>query len=179
MNTATNHSVLYLAARNGHVEIVKVLIDAETDVNPTTALNAAAFRKDTECLKLLLDAGADVNDSYNKVALAITAMNGYDQCMSLLIDAGADVNQRYSDGKSALILATEKCHIKCMKLFITNGAQVNWNTASIRHFSKHLFPLDQHVLRKLFWLFLAAGVDSCPLNLIFPKSSLTYPSERA
>ena len=67
MNTATNHSVLYVAARNGHAEIVKVLIDAMADVNPTTALNAAAFRKDTECLKLLLDAGADVDDPYNKL----------------------------------------------------------------------------------------------------------------
>ena len=104
-------------------------------------------------------------------------MNGYDQCISLLIDAGADVNHVYNNDKSTLILATENCYVKCMKLLIKNGVQVNWYAEPIGHLSKHLFPLNQKALGKLYWLLLAAGVDSRCLNLLFPKSRFIYPLE--
>ena len=168
------------AGHNWNLEIVKVLTEAATDVNTGAiepVLVTAVRFGHAEVVKALIDAGADVNNGYNTQALKITAVNGYDQCMSLLIDAGADVNHVYTNDKSALILATEKCHTKCMKLLIKNGAQVNWYAEPIGPFSKHLFPCNQKALGELYWLLLASGVDSRCLNLLFPKSSLIYPSE--
>ena len=168
------------AGHNWNVEIVKVLTEAATDVNigaiEPVLVTAVRFAH-AEVVKTLIDAGADVNHGDNKQSLKITAGRGYDQCMSLLIDAGADVNHVYNNGKSALILATEKCYTKCMKLLIKNGAEVNWYAEPIEHFSKHLFPRNPKTLGKLYWILLAAGVDSRCLNLLFPKSRFICPLE--
>ena len=168
------------AGHNWNVEVVKVLIEAATDVNTGAiepVLVTAVRFGHAEVVKALIEAGACVNHGYNKQALKITAVRGYDQCMSLLIDAGADVNHIYNNDKSALILATEKCHTKCMKLLIKNGAQVNWYAELIPHFPKHLFSCNQKALGKPYWLLLAAGVDSRVLNLLFPKSRFIFPLE--
>ena len=168
------------AGLNWNVEVVKVLIEAATDVNTGAiepVLVTAVRFGHAEVVKALIDARADVNHAYNKQALNITAVRGYDQCMTLLIDAGADVNHVYNNDKSALIIATEKCHTKCMKLLIKKGAQVNWYAEPIPHFSKHLFPHSQQALGKLYWLLLAAGVDSRVLNLLFRKSRFIFPLE--
>ena len=162
---------------------MNVLIEAGADINPCTALiqdnplAQAALDKNTECLKMLLDAGADVNHIYNKVALEITAVSGYDCCMSLLIDSGADVNHKYKNGKSALFLATENCYLKCMKLLIKKGTEVTCVKDLVRHFFNHPSPHRKQVMRKSYWLLLAAGVDSPLLNLLFPKSRFIYPLE--
>ena len=168
------------AGLNWNVEVVKVLIEAGTDVNTGAiepVLVTAVRFGHAEVVKAVIDAGADVNNGYNKQALKITAVRGYEQCMSLLIDAGADVNHVYNNDKSALILATEKCHTKCMKLLIKNGAQVNWYAEPFQHFPKHLFQRYQQTLGKLYWLLLAAGVDSRVLNTLFPKSRFIFPLE--
>ena len=168
------------AGLNWNVEIVKVLTEVGTDVNTGAiepVLVTAVRFGHAEVVKALINAGADVNHGDNKQALKITAVSGYDQCLSLLIDAGADVNHIYNNDKSALILATEKCHTKCMKLLIKNGDQVNWYAEPIPHFSKHLFPRNQKALGKPYRLLLAAGVDSRLLNLLFPKSRFIFPLE--
>ena len=183
VNTATTEPMIVTAVRFGYVEIVKALIEAGTDINPSTTLirdnplAQAALDKNTECLKILLDAGADVNHSYNKVALAITALSGYDCCMSLLIDAGADVNHKYNNGKSALFLATENCYLKCMRLLIKKGAEVTCVKDSVQQFLNHISPRHQKAMGKSYWLLLAAGVDSPLLNLLFPKSRFIFPLE--
>ena len=179
-----NEPMIVTAVRFGYVEILKALIEAGADINPLTTLiqdnplAQAALDRNTECLKILLDAGADVNHVHNKVALAITAISGYDQCMSLLIDAGADVNHKYNNGKSALILSTDNCYIKCMKLLIKKGAKVTCVKDSVRHFLNQVSPRHQKYTGKPWWLLLAAGVDSPLINLLFPKSSFTYPLDR-
>ena len=184
VNTSTTEPMIVTAVRFGYVEIVKTLIEAGADINPLTTLiqdnplAQAALDKNTECLNFLLEAGADVNHVHNKVALAISALSGYDGCMSLLIDAGADVNHKYKNGKSALFLATENCYIKCMKLLLKKGAEVTCVKYPFRHFLNHLSPRHQKAMGKPFWLLLAAGVDSVLLNLLFPKSSFTYPLEQ-
>ena len=169
------------AGLNWNVEIVKVLTEAGTDMNTGAiepVLVTAVRFGHAEVVKALVEAGADVNHGYKKQALKITGVSGYDQCLSLLIDAGADVNHVYNNDKSALILAAEKCHTKCMKLLIKNGAEVNWYAEPFQHFPKHLFQHDQQTLGKLYWLLLAAGVDSRVLKLLFPKSRFIFPLEQ-
>ena len=176
VNTSTIEPMIVTGVRFGYVDIVKTLIDGGADIIPRTALIRdsplahAAVDTNSECLKILLEAGADVNHVYNKVALAITAVSGYDCCMSLLIEAGADVNHKYKNGKSTLFLAAENCYIKCMKLLIKKGAEVTSVKDPIGHCLNHISPRHQKVMGKTYWLLLAAGVDSTLLKILFPKS---------
>ncbi|KAK9530806.1 hypothetical protein VZT92_012287 [Zoarces viviparus] len=68
---------LHLAARNGHKDIIKLLLKAGIDINRTTkagtSLHEAALYGKTEVVRLLLDAGINVNmrNTYNQTALDI------------------------------------------------------------------------------------------------------------
>ncbi|KAM3597392.1 uncharacterized protein V6R79_004031 [Siganus canaliculatus] len=68
---------LHLAARNGHKDVIGLLLKAGIDINKTsksgTALHEAALYGKTEVVRLLLDAGVDVNvrNTYNQTALDI------------------------------------------------------------------------------------------------------------
>uniref|UniRef100_UPI00398E6005 caskin-2-like isoform X2 n=1 Tax=Pristiophorus japonicus TaxID=55135 RepID=UPI00398E6005 len=68
---------LHLAAKNGHKDIIRLLIKAGIDANRVaktgTALHEAALCGKTEVVRLLLDAGIDVNirNTYNQTALDI------------------------------------------------------------------------------------------------------------
>uniref|UniRef100_H3A5N3 CASK interacting protein 2 n=1 Tax=Latimeria chalumnae TaxID=7897 RepID=H3A5N3_LATCH len=68
---------LHLAAKNGHKEIIRLLLKAGIDINKKTkagtALHEAALYGKTEAVRLLLDAAVDVNirNTYNQTALDI------------------------------------------------------------------------------------------------------------
>uniref|UniRef100_A0A3B3WFI8 Caskin-2 n=1 Tax=Poecilia mexicana TaxID=48701 RepID=A0A3B3WFI8_9TELE len=68
---------LHLAARNGHKDVIKLLLKAGIDINRATkagtALHEAALYGKTEVVRLLLDAGINVNlrNTYNQTALDI------------------------------------------------------------------------------------------------------------
>ncbi|XP_066497961.1 caskin-2 isoform X2 [Hoplias malabaricus] len=68
---------LHLAARNGHKDIIRLLLKAGIDINRVTkagtALHEASLYGKTEVVRLLLDAGIDVNirNTYNQTALDI------------------------------------------------------------------------------------------------------------
>ncbi|XP_060700310.1 caskin-2-like isoform X1 [Hemiscyllium ocellatum] len=70
---------LHLAAKNGHKDIIRLLIKAGIDANKVaktgTALHEAALCGKTEVVRLLLDAGIDVNirNTYNQTALDIVS----------------------------------------------------------------------------------------------------------
>ncbi|XP_062269734.1 caskin-2-like isoform X2 [Platichthys flesus] len=68
---------LHLASRNGHKDIIKLLLKAGIDINRSTkagtSLHEAALYGKTEVVRLLLDAGINVNmrNTYNQTALDI------------------------------------------------------------------------------------------------------------
>uniref|UniRef100_A0A669E918 CASK interacting protein 2 n=1 Tax=Oreochromis niloticus TaxID=8128 RepID=A0A669E918_ORENI len=68
---------LHLAARNGHKDIIKLLLKAGIDTNRATkagtSLHEAALYGKTDVVRLLLDAGINVNmrNTYNQTALDI------------------------------------------------------------------------------------------------------------
>ncbi|KAL1277601.1 hypothetical protein QQF64_024274 [Cirrhinus molitorella] len=92
---------LHLAARNGHKDIIRLLLKAGIDINRTTkagtALHEAALYGKTEVVRLLLDNGVDVNirNTYNQTALDI--VNQFTAC-----HASKDIKQLLREATGVL-----------------------------------------------------------------------------
>jgi ankyrin repeat protein len=107
------------SAANNRMDIVKILLRSGADVNAKdsfgeTALMQAAYEAYVEIADILIKKGADVNaDDSGYTALIIAVLNGskkYNkEFINLLLENGADLDiKRKEDGKTALMLATEK-----------------------------------------------------------------------
>ncbi len=94
-------NALMWACQEGHIYIVKYLIDNGSDVNYMeefngwTALIAASFKGHIEAVILLLDAGADVNPDVSGFDSTSTPLKyarrfRHTDIVNLLIDAGAE-----------------------------------------------------------------------------------------
>ncbi len=93
MNAKTRYdqTPLMFAAQQGHIEIVKILLDAGADLNVTdtfyrsvTALSAAANKGHAEIVKLLLEKGSKGKET----ALYIGVQEGRAQVVKVMLDAG-------------------------------------------------------------------------------------------
>jgi len=103
---------LIYAARYGHVEVARVLLEGgvdleKTNANQYTALHAAARRGDLEICRLLLDWGAKVDplDKWKATPLHEAAQWGHLSVAQLLVERGADVRVKNYIGRTASDLA--------------------------------------------------------------------------
>lgn len=88
------------------------------DENGDTLLTIAAANGHLDCVKLLIDCHASVNEYNNDgtTALMWAAREGHADCVDLLVDSDADLNLRDSDGATALMWADCNGHTVCAKL---------------------------------------------------------------
>ena len=121
---------LVLAALNGHLAIVKYLIEQKADVNKAnksknTALQVASWNNHVDVVKELLKAGANPNlpDADNDTPLTMAAFAGHVEVARLLLKAGAEVNVKNKEGKSPLMLAQEEGHTSLVELLKAAGAK--------------------------------------------------------
>ena len=105
-------TALICACLNNKIEVVKLLLNANTDVNIVaedgrSALMWACAYGRTEIVKLLLEVNADVNfvDEDGYTALMISCYNNNIEAVKLLLEANADVNIVNKDGMTALKIA--------------------------------------------------------------------------
>jgi len=93
------------------------MIDAST-ADGSTALHVAAKHGHANVLRLLLEAGADAlsADAEMRTALHLVAVAGHGLCVKALLDAGADPEGRDSDGKTPLDLAEGGRHMGCLRM---------------------------------------------------------------
>ncbi len=90
-------TAIMFAARAGHTEIAKLLIDAKANLNiqgryaGTTALMWAAQYGSTDIVKLLIEAKANVNlkNKHGQTALTLANENGNREIANILKAAGA------------------------------------------------------------------------------------------
>ena len=148
-------SALILAAQNGHVEIVRLLVTANAmlDVRSredNTALFIAAARGHAKIVSLLLEAGAAIDRRGGNMGdgddldtpLTRSAYEGHAAVVRLLLAAGASVDARSEPGGGTALLlaigqgsacydetsARRKGHDQVIKLLLAAGASLNLRT---------------------------------------------------
>eukprot|EP01045_Picozoa_sp_COSAG04_P044750 COSAG04_NODE_15342_length_535_cov_0.788991_1_plen_174_part_10 len=113
---------LFAAADQGHVNVVRVLVEAGASLEATTpkgstALLIAAQNGHADCVEALLQGGANVHakGSMGQTALHPAAENGHTDCCRLLILAGAD-SAVTAVGKTPLQWAYSERHAEVVDL---------------------------------------------------------------
>ena len=125
-------NALYMAARRGHINCVKSLIEAGADVNSinkhhNTPIMGAAEHGFNGCVEELINAGADVNsvDLDGDTALMCAAITGKGHCISTLIEVGSDVNIANNEGYVPIMCFARNGDDKSITELIRAGADVN------------------------------------------------------
>jgi ankyrin repeat protein len=111
-NPAHGETALMLAAREGSLDVMRLLLDAGAVVDARldppsgeTALHLASLEGRADAVALLLERGADANDLACGTTPLIKAAAAHRlDAMRCLLDAGADPRLRNSDGTDALTL---------------------------------------------------------------------------
>uniref|UniRef100_A0ACD6A0G3 Uncharacterized protein n=1 Tax=Avena sativa TaxID=4498 RepID=A0ACD6A0G3_AVESA len=126
-------TTLTFAIGRQNVDLVRYFLDQGADVHKvndsgSTPLNfAAATRGCCEIVELLLSKGADVDEiHFGGTALHLAANHGLDDTMKVLLDHHADHKITLGgSGYTALFIATAMCSLKCVKLLLEAGADVD------------------------------------------------------
>lgn len=126
-------SILMMAARAGHADLVKQLLAKKADVNAvdnheSTALSYAARAGRTEVARLLLSAGATVDaaDKDGWTPLMHAAVNGHGQVAALLLQKGANPRLQDKEGRTALLLAAAYGDSpEAVRALLAKGAAIN------------------------------------------------------
>ncbi len=135
--TDDHQTALLVAIDDGNLGLVKILIEAGADANPSlgsgvkrTPLQLAVEKGRMSIINILLENGADINtppfDRYGATALQFAAIGGYIGIAKLLIERGADVNAPSAKigGRTALEGAAEHGRIDMLQLLLSAGAKI-------------------------------------------------------
>jgi uncharacterized protein len=118
--------VLHLAARDGHLDVVKALVNAGGNVNirnrlKETAIMLAAIRGKKEIVEFLLTKNAEINHE-GWTPLIYAATEGHVDVAKLLIDATVYIDQHSEGGWTALMMAARHGHMPMAKYLVEEGA---------------------------------------------------------
>ncbi|XP_077457853.1 histone-lysine N-methyltransferase EHMT1a isoform X3 [Stigmatopora argus] len=125
---------LHLASKLGHHDIVQHLlsksskyINCQQDVGGWTPITWAIEYKRKDVFYLLLAKGADVNirDKEQNVCLHWAALSGCAEITQALLGAKCDQNSVNVHGDLPIHVAARENHLECVKLFLTNGVNMN------------------------------------------------------
>ena len=114
---------LYLAALNGHEELVKLLLSHDVSVNTTTnygqtPLHGAAMDGHLGIIKLLIEKGADVNAKQSELSVLDTVtLNRNQDCIDYLQSLGA---RSFSD--NSIFAAAAAGDLEAVSRFLRAGA---------------------------------------------------------
>ena len=160
---AQKADVLPIAAWTGNVEMVRILIDANADLD-----RALVSAKNREIAEILISAGADVNSAAvgGPRALIVHSSAGRNDVVALLLKAGADVNIRdetRSFGSTALSAAAHSRHKETVRMLIEAGADVNARNnegrTALMYASWSTGRINEEVQIEIVQMLIDAGAD--------------------
>lgn len=123
--------VLCIAAQLGHVNVVRVLVEAGASLEATrsqtgaNALLMAAHNGHVDCVEALLKGGANPEATNNNgfTALLKAAQEGCAGCVEALLKRGANIEKkRPQTGANALMIAAEHGKADCVEALLKGGA---------------------------------------------------------
>jgi hypothetical protein len=132
-------TALIMAAWSGHIDVVRILLDAGANTNldvGRTALNRAAESGHIDVVRALLDAGASTDQpgngggTYYGDPLINAAAAGHIDVVRALLDAGAHVNTQDEYDETPLIMAVKAGHIDVVRALVDAGAELNNKTCT-------------------------------------------------
>lgn len=163
---------LAIAAWNGRASIVRILLDtggvSQDDLSFIVIL--AASRGHVEVLRILINAGADIDIATGDgtTALMSAVRNERIDAARMLIDAGAAVNARTVDGTSPLMLSATLGNRDITRVLLDSGANVQMKNARAETVlmgmmsaaMRHLWDDNlQERFKGVFHMVVEAGVD--------------------
>lgn len=130
---ANGLSALYIAAKEGHEEVVNLLLEAGAEVNQLvpngrSVLHVAAMEGRNEVIKLLLQAGAEadfLSRESRYTALHFATMKGHNEVVKSLLQAGADANLLSKQSVSPLHFAVLAKNKEITRLLLKAKADAN------------------------------------------------------
>ena len=119
-------TALHFAAEHGHLECVRLLLEAGASVNPAngpfTPLFVAVQQGYAEVVRLLLEAGTSLNqDRVFFDPLFVAVAQGHAEVVRLLVEAGADCDQAHK-GQGPLHSAAGQGHLEVVRILLAAGA---------------------------------------------------------
>ncbi|XP_030195390.1 ankyrin repeat domain-containing protein 29 isoform X2 [Gadus morhua] len=123
-------TAVFMAAAEGHTDVVKLLATAGANINVKDALGltpllaAVSNDKPATAMALIRKGGAvHVTDASGQSCLHLASAQGSIVLVSMLLRFGA-LNLRNVEQKTALYLAAEHGHHKCLEMLAAAGANV-------------------------------------------------------
>ena len=169
---------LIIAARNGHLNSVKILLSYEADIEDRgttkkgdeviegcTPLWAAASFGRLDVVKLLIEQNADVDGrtSSGSTPLRAAAYEGHLDVVRCLVESGADVNTRhYDDESTPLIVACYWGHVSVVPYLIDKGAFMDLQCKDAGNTALHYAVKGGHL--EIVSQLLAHGASQLPNN---------------
>lgn len=134
-------TALFFASKNGHMDVVKVLIayvkEKKTaqikpfintsDTQGLTALHLASLNGHAELVAHLLMEGAEVNqqDQHKLTPIHLAAENGQAAVVKYLLAHGAEVNSKADNKLTPIHKATQQGYTRVIKILLNHGAHVD------------------------------------------------------
>ncbi len=129
-----NNVALKLASRNGHLEVVKYIIEqgADIHIDDDEALKLAS-RGHLDVVKYLLEQGADIHIDDDFPLIEASAY-GYLEVVKYLVSQGANIHAQDDD---AMIIAIIRGHLEIVKYLVSQGANIHAQNDAAMGWAKH------------------------------------------
>eukprot|EP00729_Bicosta_minor_P025232 gene25232-biopygen13573 len=152
---AAGMTAIYMAAQNGYLPVVMLLVAYNADVNQArtdtgaTPVYTAAEEGHVDVVTALVASNADVNQARTDdgaTPVFMAAQNGHVDVVKALVVGNADVNQAITtDGRTPVFMAAQQGHVDVVTALVASNADVNQATTDNGFTPVHIAAHQGHV----------------------------------